>query len=90
MDTNTHIYVLLHYAHVYSNTEHSIHLVTEIYNERDVLEIPRVNCSLTTAPGEYSYTVFVYPDRMTRVMNKSRMRILHCSDLWKNNNKKDK
>ena len=45
----------------------NIYLVTEIYNRRDVLKIPREKRSLTVTPGEYNYNVFVYPDRMTHI-----------------------
>ena len=45
----------------------NICLVTDIYSKRDVLKIPRVNPSLTIAPGEYSCNVFVYPERKTHV-----------------------
>ena len=46
----------------------NIYLVTVIYLEGDNRNIPRVNPSLTIAPGEYSCNVFVYPDRMTHVI----------------------
>ena len=51
-----------------------IYLVPEIYYKRDVLKIPRANPSLTNAPGEYNY--IVYPDRMTRMVNKSLKALL--------------
>ena len=77
MDTCNHLgitFTIHNHAYILN-----IHLITEIYNKRDVLKIPRNDHSLTIAPGEYSFNVLVYPDRMTRVMNKSR--ILLCSDL---------
>ena len=78
MDTYDHLditFTMHNYAFLLN-----IYLVTEIYNKRDVLKIPcRNKPSLTIAPGEYSYTVFVYPDRMTCVMYKSR--ILYCTHV---------
>ena len=55
------------------------YLLTEIYNKRDILEIPRANPSLTIATSEYSCNVFVYPDRMTCVMYECR--ILYCTHV---------